>query len=136
LGVAKGVFRGAAGRAPAIPGPLLRPIVVRRTGLGPRVASPAFECEARNFGRAVFLLPAETAVSTARFRGGASDRSELVRFVVRFAGAGVFPASSGRFFVTKIYLVAPTNLGAAPNLELERDSIEFDLRLARSICEL
>lgn len=135
FGVARGAFRGAGVRAPAIPGPLLRPIVVRRTGPPARTDSPAFEWEARNFGRAVFLLPSETAASTARFRGGASDRSELVRFVVRFAGAGLFPASSDRFFVTKIYLVAPTNLGDAPNVQPERDSIEFVLRLAQSICE-
>ena len=122
FGVASGAFRNAGPRTATGAGPLLRPIVLRRVA-----TSPAFACEARSFGRAVFLLAADTAASTARFGAGLSERAELVRFVVRFTGPELFPASSDRFFVTKILPRCPIKRG--------RDSTEFALRLTRSTCE-
>jgi hypothetical protein len=112
FGVASGALRTAGPRLGMGAGPLLRPIVVRRAA-----PSPAFACEARSFGRAGFLLAAATVGLTARFGAGASDRAELVRFVVvrvvvvRFAGAEGFPAASGRFFVTKILPRCPDKRG-------------------------
>lgn len=158
LGVASGALRSAGPRPTLGPGPFARPIVVRRTAPGPcpRVPSDAFACDARNFGRDTFLLAADTAASTARRGSGASEREELVRFVVRFAGAGFCPASSDRFFVAKIDLAAPTNPGAGlgrrvlmvtqspkcstrPRVNgtraVERKFTEFAPRLARSTCE-